>query len=132
MSRIAVVVVMMVAAPALADRPHVELIPQEFVHGELEPTGLAPYNTIYLNRCASGCTIQPGTSNSKNNTWPIGSSGTLSAFPYGDTAWQQVVDCIKDVFSPFKLQITDVNPGSANHFEIMIAGLPTEIGMPSS
>jgi len=131
MSRTVVALLLALAVPALAERPRDGLIPQDIAHGELGPTGLVPYNTLYLNRCASGCLVtQAAKSNSINNTWPIPvSSGTLSAFPFGDAAWQQVVDCVKDTFSPYNIRITDVNPGSVNHFEIMIAGLSTELGM---
>ena len=129
--RIVVALVLALAAPALAERPRDGLIPQDITHGDLGPTGLAPYNTLYLNRCASGCTItQASRSNSINNTWPIPiGTGTLSPFPFGDAAWQQVVECVKDVFSPYNIRVTDVSPGAVSHFEIMIAGLSTELGM---
>src|SRR5262245_15923061 len=80
--------------------------------GELTPQGLAPYNTVFLNRCPSGCLVRVGSSNSINDTWQIGSNRTLTAFPYGDDTWKKVVDCVKDVFEPYNVQITDVDPGS--------------------
>jgi len=99
--------------------------------GELTPQGLVPYNKIYLNKCASGCLIRVGGSSSLNDTWPIGSQRTLTAWPYGDAVWAQVMTCVKDVFEPYNVEITDVSPGTENHFEIMIAGAPGDLGMPS-
>ncbi|MEO8844566.1 MAG: Ig-like domain-containing protein [Kofleriaceae bacterium] len=52
----------------------------------------------------------------------------LTRFTYGDDAWNQVVACVRDTFSPFNTNITDVDPGSASHFEIMIGGNPTDLG----
>lgn len=118
-------------AAAEKERPRLITIPQDVEPGELTPQGLVPYNTIYLNRCANGCPIRFGTANSINDTWRVNNS-TLTSFPYGDTAWNQVVECVKDVMSPFVLNVVTTNPGSANHFEIMIAGRSTDLGMSAS
>ncbi len=115
------------AQPALAERPRSLIVPQEIEPGVRGPTGLAPYNTLFLNRCPSGCTVKPGGSNSIQDSWGIGTTRTLTAFPYGDQAWAVVVACVKDVMSPFVINVTDVDPGSANHFEIMIAGKGTDL-----
>ena len=59
-------------------------------------------------------------------------SHVLGAFPYGDDAWNSVVSCVKDTFSSFNVQVTDVDPGTASHFEIMIGGLPADLGFPTN
>jgi hypothetical protein len=118
------------ARPALAERPQLIIDrsgPVDLV--ELPPNALLPYNTIYVNRCANGCTIKVGQPSSINNTWYLNSQRTLTAFPYGDEVWKQVVDCVKDVFEPFNVNITETDPGTANHFEVMIAGAPGDLGM---
>jgi uncharacterized protein (TIGR03382 family) len=128
-----VLLVSLAAAPAAAERPRSVIVPHEIVEfGDVGPTGLAPYNTVYLNPCLpSGCVITPGGSNSINDRWGISQTRTLTSFPYGDEAWQQVVACVRDVMSPFNINVTTTNPGSANHWEIMIAGSPTDLGMSS-
>ncbi len=87
--------------------------------------------TIFLNRCAgSGCTVQSGNTNS--TAVPDRSSiggGRLAPFSQGDATWNSVVTCMREVFGPFNVDITDVDPGSAPHFEIMIAGQPQSIGL---
>jgi uncharacterized protein (TIGR03382 family) len=128
MSRLAIAVSMVLAAPVAA-RPIDGIIDQGDTPGELTPAGLIPYNTLFLNRCASGCPITVGTSNSQYDRWQIPANATLTKFPFGDTAWSQVVECVKDVMSPYNIRVTDVDPGTANHFEVMIAGLATDIGL---
>jgi hypothetical protein len=133
MSRLGVVVLvsLVFAAPAFAERPRSVIVPQDFAPEDIKQ-GAAPYNKIYLNPCLpNGCTITPGTSNSINNRWQIGTTRTLTKFPYSDAVWQQVVSCMKDTFSPYVVEITTTDPAPANHFEIMIAGRPTDLGMSS-
>lgn len=121
-------------SPAAAQqvRPRSVIVDQPVDLRELEPGEAIPYNTVYLNRCASGCVIRPGSSNSINDTWGISTTRTLTSWSYGDAAWAEVVKCVKDVMSPFVINVVDTSPGTANHFEIMIAGLATDLGMSSS
>ncbi|HET9627163.1 MAG TPA: Ig-like domain-containing protein [Kofleriaceae bacterium] len=88
-------------------------------------------HTIYLHRCAgSDCTVMQGNTNSTTN--PVRSSlghGVLGAFSQSDETWNQVVACMKDVYSPFNVEITTESPGSAPHFEILFGGKPQEIGL---
>ncbi|NVB78760.1 MAG: Ig-like domain-containing protein [Kofleriaceae bacterium] len=87
--------------------------------------------TIFLNRCAGGCTLTFGSTDSRTNQSQIG-QGTLSAFSYGDASWNAVKQCMVDTFSRFNVEITDVDPGpNVEHFEVMVAGTPTQIGLPN-
>lgn len=104
----------------VVDDPNIEL-------GELTDQGLVPYNTVYLNRCASGCTIKVGSSSSITDSWSIPAQATLTKFPFTDDNWTSVVKCVKDVFSPFKINVVETNPGTANHFEIMVGGAGTDL-----
>jgi len=116
---------------AAAERPKL-LVLDGLPPTEVAPA-VAPYNTIFLNRCANGCTVKKGTNDSRIDSSDIVGSGVhaMPAFPYGDAAWASVVACVKDTFAPFNVQITDVDPGSANHFEIMIAGHSSDVGIAS-
>jgi hypothetical protein len=86
---------------------------------------------IYLNRCAGpGCTVVQGNTNA--TTDPAHSSlghGVLNPFSRGDAVWNTVVDCMKEVFEPFDVQLTEIDPGSAPHFEVMFGGMPQQIGL---
>ncbi len=132
MSRLGLALLVLAASPAYAERPIDVWMPDESKLADpppLTPQGLVPYNKIYLNRCAAGCPIGVGTSNSITDKWPIGTARTLTKFPYSDDTWNKVVACFKDVMSPYNVEVVETNPGSTNHFEIMIAGLPTDVGM---
>lgn len=137
MSRLGLALLLLVVSPAYAERPIDGYVPFDESMVMPDPpvtaAGLVPYNKIYLNRCANGCTIGFGnTANSITNKWPVQTPGVLSKFPYPDDVWNKVVACFKDVMSPYDVQIVETDPGSANHFEIMIAGSPTDIGFPSN
>ena len=88
-------------------------------------------HTIFINRCVGGCRIYPGESDSRTNKSEIG-SGQLSAFSFGDASWNAVKACMVNTFSRFNVTITDVDPGpNVDHFEVMIAGSPQQIGLGS-
>jgi len=90
-------------------------------------------HTIYLHRCVgSDCTVVQGTTNS--TTDPVHSSlghGVLSPFSRSDDVWNTVAACMREVYAPFNTVITEVNPKTEPHFEIMIGGKPEELGMPT-
>ncbi|MBA3397342.1 MAG: Ig-like domain-containing protein [Deltaproteobacteria bacterium] len=90
-------------------------------------------NKIFLNRCAGGCTVTPGSTDSRSNRSTIpDQTSQLSAFSRGDAVWNNVVACMKDVFTPFGVEILTTDPGSSvNHFEIMIAGTPQQLQLGS-
>jgi len=95
-------------------------------------------NVIFMHRCASGnpCTVARAGSNSSttspDHSTIIGvSQGTLSAFSRGDTVWNNTMACMREVFAPFGVTITDQDPGSSPHYEIMVGGQPTQLGFDS-
>jgi len=90
----------------------------------------AATTVIYLNRCAAGCTITPGFDDSRTDTSSIVSqTQVLSAFGHGDTSFASVLACVQSLFAPFDADVTDADPGSADHFEIDIAGTPQQLGL---
>lgn len=118
----------------VTQRPRDLMIPMD-----LEPLAV-PFvnsNKIYLNNCKpNGCVVRPGNPSSIDGsgfqgTWQISSQRTLTASTLSDADWGKVVACVKDVFSPFGVEITTDNPTPSPHFEIMIAGSPGDIGLPS-
>jgi hypothetical protein len=104
--------------------------------GVLASTG-APFaasadGTLFLDRCSAGCAYTPGFDDAGSNTSSVVSQASnLAAFAHGDTSWNAVVDCVRDTFAPFDIEVTDADPGTAPHFEIAVAGLPTQIGFPN-
>ncbi len=116
---------------AAAERPLLVTLPDPNPVHVTE--AVAPYNTIFLNRCASGCSVTGPSNNNNSSAVPdqspiVNGPHVLSKFTFGDDTWNKVNACVRDTFSPFNVKITDVDPGSAAHFEIMIAGNPTDLG----
>jgi len=89
---------------------------------------------IYLNPCLpNGCTVYPGNDDSRTDHSSIpNQSAVLTAFPHGTAAWSTLVQCVKDMYAPFNVQVTDVDPGTAPHFEVMVAGNANAIGVPGA
>jgi hypothetical protein len=99
-------------------------------------------NVLYLNRCTGGCDVYGGTMNDarmhistfigqgphvvtefQNNNHETGAAA--------DAEWNQVVQCIKEIYSPFNIVVTDVPPaGNANWTEAIIAGTSEDVGLP--
>ncbi|HJZ87339.1 MAG TPA: hypothetical protein VKN99_19330, partial [Polyangia bacterium] len=58
------------------------------------------------------------------------SNVTMPAYSKGASAWQQFLSCIRDEYARFDAEVTDVDPGNADHIEAVISGTPDMIGMP--
>jgi hypothetical protein len=88
-------------------------------------------NKIFLNRCVGGCTITPGSNDARENTSTIVSqTSVFTEFAYGDEVWQEVLDCVREVYAPFDVEITDQDPGELFHHEAIVAGTAAEAGLP--
>lgn len=90
-------------------------------------------NIIFLNKCEGGCTIFPGSDDSRTNrssvvAGTLGQTAFISEFAYGQSEWDEIVDCVKRVYEPYDIVITDVDPGpNVEHFEAIVAGTDDEI-----
>ena len=94
--------------------------------------GVAP--TLFLNRCAGGCTINRGLeTDNRTHSSPIPNNGnvfTMSAFAGTDAEWDELVTCMREVFSPYAVTVTDVQPPASEHYnEAIIAGYPQELNL---
>jgi hypothetical protein len=99
--------------------------------------------TIYLERCRGGCTV---TKSNTNNAQTMESSipqqagsSVLSEFvnrdgmagTAADAEWAELVQCLREVYSPFDVTITDDKPLTGTYHLAIIAGLPQQIGFGS-
>jgi hypothetical protein len=95
--------------------------------------------TIYLERCAGGCTIRYGANNdARTNTSSIPKVLTAMIGEFmnsqqqrgraADAEWGQIVQCMREVYSPFNVSVTDVRPAGSYH-QVVVAGQPTDIGL---
>ena len=87
---------------------------------------------IYLNNCLpNGCTINPGNDDSRTQTSSIPQAQShLEAWKWGPDNWNKLVQCVKDMYGPYNVQITDQDPGASTpHFELVVGGNSTDVGV---
>lgn len=98
-------------------------------------------NVLWLNRCKDDCMVMGGTINDARqhiSTYITpgphivteyknvnGEKGALA-----DAEWNAVVQCIKEIYSPFNIVVTDQKPtGTGNYTEAIIAGDSADVGL---
>ncbi len=81
-------------------------------------------HVLFLNDCLpSGCTVRVGDTDSRVDTSELASAtSNISGWPYSTAAWNSVVSCVTQTMAPFNLKVTDTDPGTAEHFEVMVGG----------
>ena len=125
-----VVFLLLATASASAERPRLETRtpPKPVPKVEKLLTG----HTIYLNRCVGGCSIIPGeddaTAGDGTAADPIvsGIPSRATVLPEYDEfmpgEWEATVQCVKEVYSPFAVNITDVRPTNGSTFQTILVG----------
>lgn len=124
------------SAPEVKDRPRSSWVWVDPVE-DLAPDAVASDHIskiIFINRCVGGCTITPGDNDARINTSSIAtSSSVLSEFDQPIEVFNEVVDCVRDIYSPYNVQIVTEDPGSEMfHHEAILAGTPQEMGRPAN
>lgn len=108
--------------------------PEAFTH---ERAALS--RVIYLERCIGGCRVTGGSSNDARtltSSIPAPGAYTVTEFrnatglsgPSANAEWNELVQCMKEVYSPFDVEVTDVKPTGSYHLAI-VAGQPQEVGL---
>ena len=134
------------ASSARADAPQVGTAPLTVtgdpgrrVTVEVPPVAHAAIaNTLVLERCRGGCVVTKGGNDAANtiSTIPSAAQSTIEEFvnsagmtgTLADAAWNEVVQCVKEVYSPFNVTVTDVRPASGPYHLAILAGRPQNIG----
>jgi hypothetical protein len=99
---------------------------------------ISPY--LYLNRCSGDCMITGGGVNdARTNTSTIPPAGqhVISEFATfegatgaeADAEWAAVVQCMKEVYSPYNVTVTDQKPEGVSYTMAIIAGKASQIGL---
>jgi hypothetical protein len=96
-------------------------------------TAEAVSNVIYLNNCKpNGCAMKPGYDNATTNTSSIpDTTSTISAFTGSDATWQAVVQCVKQTYADFDVQVVTERPTSGGYHMAIVAGTPGQVQMQS-
>ncbi|MGZ3417413.1 MAG: hypothetical protein ACXVEE_06070 [Polyangiales bacterium] len=83
---------------------------------------------VFLNR--KGGTYTHGPDDSlKNSTTIFDKTTTIPAYEKGDAAWSTVVACTKAQLARWNLDITDDDPGTKPHIEMVVGGHPSLGGL---
>lgn len=87
---------------------------------------------VYLNR--DGAVLWPGDENdAPNQTSTIVSQPTaISAWDIDDDTWAETLACVREIYRPFDVTITDEDPGDAPHMEAIFGGHPNDVGLPDN
>ena len=132
MLRYGVVIAALVPAIAVADSQRFR---REYVIEPAPHIDVVP-NKIFVNRCVGGCVIRHGTTTdatTHTSTIPAAPMSTLSEWAWTDAEWADLVQCMKDVYSPYNVVVTDVQPAPTEDYnEALVAGLPSELGLPNN
>ncbi len=120
------------AAPdGFAERARGGYVPSDAVE-LVDPKGpsyAGPPHILFLNRCTGGETIQPGYDDSTTNHSSILSGPVdFPEFPYGDGSWGVVMENSRELFAPFNIQVTDVDPSPSPHDEVIVCGAAEQAG----
>ncbi len=91
----------------------------------------AQTHVIYLNR--DGAVLLPGLNDSRLQTSSIVRVPTaITPWEIDDEMWDETVACMRDLFSPFDVTVTDVDPGDVLHVEAVFGGHPSDVGLPDN
>lgn len=107
----------------------------KFARQLLPPVGptasaLATSKVIYLNK--NGVTLSPGNNDSRTNRSTLAQqTTTLPAWNVSAATWTATVNCMKELFAPFDVTVTETDPGQTPHMEAVFGGSPGQLGMPN-
>ncbi len=85
--------------------------------------------TLYLNRCTNNCNVHPGGNDATTDNSDIATmAASLSEHAWMTGEWEGIVQCVKEVYSPYNILVTDVRPTDGVYNEVIVAGSAAEIG----
>jgi hypothetical protein len=117
------------AASARAERPLPTKINLPTLARPADP--VAPSSRlIFMRRCGqAGCTVRFGPDDdSRNDTSSIADGArTIGAFTQTDAVWNSLMACMRATYAPFNIGVTDVDPGTAPHYEHIVGGHPQDL-----
>lgn len=83
---------------------------------------------IYMNR--RGGVFTPGNNDSRTNrSFLTQQTASIPAWNTSDADWDTVMECVRDQFSRFNVEITDSDPGNVPHIESVVGGVSGDIGI---
>jgi hypothetical protein len=117
-----------------ADRPiptYIQVTPPETsiptrMYAEADPF------VLYINRWGGSyaCNDDDASRNFSSIACET-ASGVANVGPFSgtDSQWGTVMSCLEDLFSPFRLAVTDIEPVGLSYIEAVVGGRPGQVGM---
>jgi hypothetical protein len=97
--------------------------------GAIYAAGGSP-TILFMNR--KGGTYTPGGNDSRINRSSIpNATVTFAAWDVSDAGWAQVMAHMQDIWAPYNVTVTDVDPGDVPHYESTMFGDPRQVGLPA-
>jgi hypothetical protein len=91
-----------------------------------------PSKTIYLERNAVD--LRPGEDDAAKGISSVLANASnkparSKGWTGGDVKWKSLVTCVKTLFAPFDVVVTDERPTNDNFLMVVVGGKPTDIGV---
>ena len=96
------------------------------------PAAPVPARTIFLERRV--VELSPGRDDAPARVSSVVLSAAnrpvkLPGWKGGDAKWKKVVTCVKALFAPFDVEVTDVAPTYTNYALVVVGGVPADVGV---
>jgi hypothetical protein len=131
-----------VAAAQAPPKPErVPITADKAVLSKMVPGVGPPSRKIFMNGCRNGgCQIFVGQEDSRRNRSTVArSTSVVPEFPYSDAVWEATLQCVRETYGAFDIEVTDVDPCPDHtsgctepHWEIIVAGQPSDISYPNN
>lgn len=97
--------------------------------GTANASPLAQSRIIYLNR--AGVQLTPGSPNDsrQNRSTIVNKTTAIPAWNVGKEVWEPTVQCMREMFAPFAVQVVTEDPGNVPHIEAIFGGSATQLGL---
>jgi hypothetical protein len=127
----AVLVLGMAGSALAAPRTAIKWLDQDRIGKEWIGPGTAEAvsHVIYLNNCKpNGCQLKPGYDNATTSTSSIPDvNSTVAAYTGSDATWNAIVQCVRQTYADFDVQIVTDRPTSGNYHMAIVAGTPSQV-----
>jgi len=116
------------AMPALAAAEAPKLL-TKVVPSTHKASEVLTNQTLYVNPCVGGCMVTPGIDNATTSTSSIAQkAANMQAGAWMTGEWQQILQCVQEVYSPYALTVTD-QPPTGEYNMIIVGGSEADLGL---
>lgn len=86
---------------------------------------------VFLSR--GGIDLRPGPNNSHADTSSlVDEPVTIGPWETTPAVWAETVACVREIYAPFAVTITEEDPGDVRHIEAVFGGSPRDLHLPRS